>query len=92
MPDIEQFALAILGALGFGFIVSWYFRSSWQRLLLMLIVLWTLQTAPQYIFRWLDGVDVVREVVNVTLLRLTFTLVAVVSVVVVNRWRERREP
>ena len=85
MPDIAQFALAILGAIGFGWIVARRFASSWQRLLLMLITLWTLQTAPQYIFRWLDGVDVWQEVINVTLLRTTFTFVAVVVVALLNR-------
>jgi hypothetical protein len=88
MPDIEQIALAVLGAIGFGWIVAWYFHSSWQRLLVLLIVLWTLQTGPQYLFRWLDGQDVSHEVWTVTLLRVTFTVVAVVSVALFNR-RER---
>ena len=91
MPTPEQYALAVLGALSFGVIVASWFHSSWQRLLLLLVVLWTLQTAPQYILRWLDGQSVTQEIINVTLLRTTFTTVAVITVWAWNRWREAKD-
>ena len=86
MPSIEQFALAVLGGVGFGaFIV--FVGSSWQRLLLILVLLWTMQTGPQYLYRALDGTDMTQEVVIVTQLRLTFTIAAVIVVAIINRWR-----
>ena len=90
MPQTEQFVLAIFGGLGFGAIVHWYFHSSWHRLLTLLIVLWTLQTAPQYISRWLDGVDVQQEVFNIFVLRFVFTVTAVVTLALLNRYRVDR--
>jgi hypothetical protein len=91
MPTIEQYALAILGAIGFGLIIHVWFGSSWQRLALLLVTLWSLQTGPQYIYRWLSGQDVAQEVISVTLLRTTFTVVAVLSLAFLNRFREDRD-
>jgi hypothetical protein len=90
MPTIEQYALAILGAIGFGLIIHVWFGSSWQRLALLLVTLWSLQTGPQFIYRWMSGQEVVQEVINVTLLRMMFTVAAVVTLALVNRYREGR--
>jgi len=85
MPDIEiavqaeRLILAVLGGIGFGIIVA-LIGTTWQRLLLLLVILWTLQTGPQFIWRWLEGEDIGTEVVTVTILRVTFTVAAVLTV------------
>lgn len=89
--DIEQVILAILTGAGFGFL-AYLVGSSWQRLALFLVLLWTMQTGPQYLWRWLDGQDVTQEVINVTVLRFTFAVAAVACLAALNRWRYRRAP
>ncbi|HUW16831.1 MAG TPA: hypothetical protein VMW94_07115 [Actinomycetes bacterium] len=89
MPADAQFALAIIGGLGFGAIIN-RLGSSPQRLALILVLLWTMQTGPQFIYRWLDGFDVTDEVLVVTSLRLTFTIAAVSALWFMNRWEVSR--
>lgn len=89
MPQLEQLALAVLGAIGFGVLVH-LIGSTWQRLVLLLALLWTLQTGPQYVYRWLDGQDVSQEIISVTILRTTFTVVAVVTLALLNKYRGER--
>lgn len=84
--DIEQLVLAVLTGVGFGVLVH-LIGSSWQRLALFLTLLWTLQTGPQYLWRWMDGQEVTQEVINVSVLRLTFAVAAVVCLAALNRWR-----
>jgi len=88
MPSIEQFVLAALGGVGFGALIV-FVGSSWQRLLLILVLLWTMQTGPQYLYRALDGADMTQEVAIVTQLRLTFTIAAVLAVALGNRYRPK---
>ena len=88
-PDIEQFALAILGGAGFGALIV-FVGSSWQRLAVILVLLWTMQTGPQFFYRWLEGADMTREVVIVTELRVIFTIAAVAMLALANRWRLRQ--
>ena len=89
MPDDHQIILAILGGLGFGVLIS-FVGSTWQRLALLLFLLWTMQTGPQFIYRQFQGTDVAEEVIIVTVLRVTFTVAAVIALALTNRWRLRR--
>ena len=84
MADLEQYLLAALTGLGFGYIIS-RVGSTPSRLLVILIALWTLQTGSQFIYRALDGIDVRDEVVVVTSLRVTFTAFAVLVVWALDR-------
>ena len=83
MADPEQFALALITGLGFGYIIH-RLGSTPARLLVILFALWTLQTGSQFIYRALDGTDVAQEVAIVTALRLAFTAAAVGTVWVLN--------
>jgi ABC-type sugar transport system permease subunit len=89
MLDVEQLILAAVTGGLFGILVA-FIGSSWQRLALFLLLLWTMQTAPQYVYRALDGANVTQEVVNVTLSRSAFAITAVVVLALVNRYREGR--
>lgn len=88
MADPEQLALAVVTGLGFGYVVH-RVGSSAARLAIILFALWTMQTGSQYIYRALDGTDVAREVVIVTSLRLTFALVAIAAVWLLNARDDR---
>jgi hypothetical protein len=59
--------------------------SSWQRLAIILVMLWTLQTGPQFIWRWLEGERIATEVDVVTILRVTFTVAGCLTVAMANR-------
>jgi len=87
-PSVEQLALAVLGGAGFGALIT-FIGSGWQRLLLILVLLWTMQTGPQYLYRALDGTDMTQEVAIVTQLRVTFTIAAVLAVALGNRYRPK---
>lgn len=84
MADLEQYGLAALTGLGFGYIVH-RVGSSPGRLLVILFALWTLQTGSQFIYRALSGTDVTEEVLIVTGLRLTFSAFAVLVVWALER-------
>jgi len=89
MPVDAQLLVALISGVGFGAIIS-RLGSSPQRLALILVLLWTMQTGPQFIYRWLDGFDIAEEVVTVTMLRLAFTVAAVCALWVGNRWEASR--
>lgn len=84
MADIEQYGLAALTGLGFGYIIT-RLGSTPSRLIVILVALWTLQTGSQFIYRALDGVDVTDELIIVTGLRVTFTAFAVLVVWALDR-------
>ena len=84
MPADAQFLIAVISGFGFGALIS-RLGSSPQRLALILVLLWTMQTGPQFVYRWLDGVNVGKEVAIVTALRLTFTAAAVAALWFANR-------
>jgi len=88
MPDLHQLLLALLGGLGFGYIIS-RIGTDWRLIAVMLAILWTMQTGPQFVYRWLVGTDVAEEVVAVTILRATFLAATIVVVAIGNR-RDRR--
>lgn len=88
MLESEQVVLAILTGAGFGVLVH-IMGSSWQRLAVMLTLLWTMQTAPQFIYRALDGTDVSQEVINVTILRVAFAVTACLVLALWRRWEGR---
>ena len=89
MPADAQFMIAVISGVGFGALIS-RLGSSPQRLALILVLLWVMQSGPQFVYRWLDGIDVAEEVVIVTALRLTFTVAAVAALWVANRWEASR--
>jgi hypothetical protein len=89
MPDAAQVALALFGGLGFGVIISWI-GTNWRLIGIMLLVLWTLTSGPQFLWRWLDGQDVGEEVVIVTALRATFLVATLVVVAITNHYDVRR--
>jgi hypothetical protein len=90
IPDLYQLVLAALGGIGFGYIIS-RIGTDWRLIGIMLVILWTMDTGPQFLYRWINGTDVQNEVVIVTILRATFLLATVVVVAIGNR-RDRRGP
>ena len=84
----ERMTLAIVGGLCFGAIVH-SVGSSTRRLVFLLVMLWTLQSGPQFVYRWLEGVDVCEEVIAVSALRVAFTAAAVGGLWLAARWHVR---
>ena len=79
-PGLDQLLLAVITGAMFGYIVS-LLGSSPQRLAVLLVALWALQTLAQQIYRAIDeGRDATNEVVLVSLLRLAFAISAVAVV------------
>jgi hypothetical protein len=89
MPEPEQLLLAALTGGLFGVLVA-IIGSSWQRLAVLLLLLWTMQTGPQYVYRWLDGQEVTREIVVVTVLRVIFAASAGIVLALMNRYWHKR--
>jgi hypothetical protein len=88
MPETEQLLLALASGALFGVLV-YLVVSSWRRLALLLFLIWTMTSLPQYLYRQFDGQDVFNEVVKVTLNRLVFGLAALVVLELLNRyWRK----
>ena len=80
----EQLLLAILGGIGFGFTVH-LIGSTWQRLAVMLAMLYVFQTLTQQVFRYLTGQTPIDELVIVSELRLVFSVAAVVMLALLSR-------
>lgn len=83
----SQVLLAIFGGAGFGLLAA-RIGTTWQRMLVMLVLLWTMLSGPQMVFRWLHGSAVIDEVLVVTILRAAFTAAAIVAIVASHPHRQ----
>ena len=82
MIDLQAILLAILTGLGFGFIIV-MMGSTWQRLAIILILLYILQTGSLQLWRIIEGKGSVDELVIVTIYRLAFSAAACLIVAIV---------
>ena len=91
MPETQQLLLAVLTGVGFGFFVVLLSGISHQRLFLLLVGLWFLQSFSQHLLRALDGRDITDELITVAILRLVFAVCAVGTLALLHRrWRSCR--
>lgn len=80
----EQFLLAILSGIGFGYIV-YRMGSTTARLAVMLVMLYVFQTFAQQVYRVVEGTGSMNELLTVSGLRLAFSVAAVLILFVLNR-------
>ena len=84
MLGLEQLILAILTGASFGFI-AWRIGSSALRLAVFLMALYILQTLSQTIFRVIEGMTSINEIIVVGELRLAFAIAAVGMLWLLNK-------
>ena len=88
---IVGIALSVLLGSGLG-VFAHYMGSTVGRLTAFLVALYFLQTFAQHVYRAVDGIDVTRELIIVTGLRLSFTIAAVTVLWYLNAHKLRRQP
>ena len=88
--ETDAFLLAILTGLAMGVLTAMV-GSSWQRLAIMLTMLYVLQTGAQQLLRVFAGTGTGDEFITITIYRVVFAVAACLVVALTDRWTHRRE-
>lgn len=83
----DALLLAVITGALFGVIVSMV-GTTWQRLAVILTILYVLQTGAQQLLRIVEGIGSSEEFITITIYRMAFAIAACLVVYIVERRRE----
>lgn len=88
MMETDAFILAIVTGGLFGVLV-FIIGSTWQRLALILTLLYILQTGAQQALRMVQDKGSIDEFIAITVYRIAFSVAAVLVVALLGLWERR---